>query len=328
LPARASQARPGGFKECRCMHLPAPHELKSQAGRALVRAVAAIARSQMSGGNWGYPEEIAEELWPRDEACAQLVRAASKPATTDTVGWADSLAAHATAAFLVNLGPNSVGSQLLGRGLQLDFTGVNLVVVPGIVTAPTTAFVQQGAPIPVQQFAFDGPALEPKKFAIITALTEEMLAGSALNIEKIVGDALSQSTALSLDSRAVRRRRYHRGPARRSSLRRTCDRRECERRFERSFGRRLHRARRRGCAGRRKCSDLFDHRTDHGGPTALALSCCAVAFRSFRVIPGCRRSADRGRRQLLGLGGGPGANDLDFDRGCAADGRRPDYADC
>jgi hypothetical protein len=71
--------------------------------------------------------------------------------------------------------------------------------VPAIeARADKVAFVREGEPIPVQGVTATGALLEPRKLAVIVALTAEMIAGS--NAEVLVTDALTRSVGLAIDA--------------------------------------------------------------------------------------------------------------------------------
>lgn len=62
---------------------------------------------------------VARAVWPEDKATLELLtRAASAPATTPDAAWAGPLAALRVQELLLNLGPVSVGSQLLKQGIS------------------------------------------------------------------------------------------------------------------------------------------------------------------------------------------------------------------
>ena len=174
--------------------VPSPDVVRDRSVTSLVRAGIAIAR------NVGRPPEEAERLVTRawtDAAAAYLVRAASSPATLATT---TALTRTIVADFLAALGPASAGVQLLEKGLQLSFNGAAAINLPSFVADQNAvAFVQEGAGIPVRQFAITTPApqLVPRKLALITSLTNEMLASS--NAEAFVKDVMLRNCALGLD---------------------------------------------------------------------------------------------------------------------------------
>jgi Phage capsid family len=144
--------------------------------------------------------EVLRQHWPSDRDVELVLRAESSPATVNTDGWADTLAATAVADFIVSMGPASAGAVLLSRGLQLQF-GNAAILCPGLLSAATNAsFVEEAAPIPVRQFSVDGPRLEPKKFATISTFTEEAFSHSTPVIEALVRTVLTESVGLALDA--------------------------------------------------------------------------------------------------------------------------------
>jgi capsid protein len=99
------------------------------------------------------------------------------------------------------MGPLSAGAQLLGLGLQLQFSGNAAIMVPGFVASSSkVGFVQEGAAIPVVQFSASGATLEPRKFAAITTFTREIFQHSTPTIEGLVRTVLTESLALALDT--------------------------------------------------------------------------------------------------------------------------------
>lgn len=146
-------------------------------------------------------EKIAATLWPDDTATPVLVKAAVSPATMTTSGWASQLVRTAVSDFILNLGAASAGSALLKRGVSLSFAGAGGIFVPSVGSAATAAaFVQEGAPIPVEQFTLSGITLSPRKFASLGIFTRETFQYSTPNIEAILRAAFTESFAASLDS--------------------------------------------------------------------------------------------------------------------------------
>jgi hypothetical protein len=198
----------------------------------LVRAVAALVLNRIEKRG---VEQYVQQHWPKDEAlelmlkaitepnalihydplarnphplssrgpltAAQVLKAATSPATTTTSGWASQLAGTAVADFLLNLGPASAGSQLLKLGPQFTFGAAGAILVPGAVaSADKAAFVTEGSPIPVEQLALSGPTLTPRKFGTISVFTRELFEHSTPTIESFVRLVLSESIGIALDT--------------------------------------------------------------------------------------------------------------------------------
>src|SRR4029077_8114186 len=109
------------------------------------------------------------------------------------------LAPSVVADLIATLGPVSAGARLLQAGLLLVFDSAGEVYVPGLeATADKVAFVREGAPIPVHGLTATGALLEPRKLAVIVALSAEMIAGS--NAEALVTNALTRATSLAIDA--------------------------------------------------------------------------------------------------------------------------------
>jgi hypothetical protein len=164
----------------------------------LTRATIAIARAQFTPDRDA--ERVARMAWPNDQLTMGLVqRAATTPAITPDAAWAGPLATLRVQELLKNLGPLSIGSELLQRGIVLTFDGNFQINVPGItVDAKYAGFVGEGQPIPVHQLAVTGGAiLQPRKFATIVTLTREMIVSS--NAQELVQAVLVDAIAASLD---------------------------------------------------------------------------------------------------------------------------------
>jgi len=180
---------------------PDPDATRERAVASLVRLALCVAR------NSGLPTaeqlpaaaRLLAKFWPNDVTASYLVKAASSPATlTSTTTTA--LTRTIIADFLAALGPQSAGAQLLEKGLQLNFDGNAAISLPSFVAdINSVSFVQEGAPVPVRQFAITTPVpqLVPRKLALLSSLTNEMLASS--NAEAFVRDVMLRDCALGLD---------------------------------------------------------------------------------------------------------------------------------
>jgi len=144
------------------------------------------------------PADIAKSIY-RDEAdVAMVVRAAVDPADTTTSGWASQLVAQTWGGFLDALRDVTVFGRIPGQ--RLNFERYGTINVP-INTADMLqgGFVAEGAPIPVKSGTFGSIALVPKKLAVITTCTEEILRHSTPAIEGILRNQLVEDTAKALD---------------------------------------------------------------------------------------------------------------------------------
>jgi hypothetical protein len=137
--------------------------------------------------------EHAARRFGNDHALNLVLRAASQPATLA----GNPVLAHVVVEYLKALTPISAGADLLTRGVGLNFNGAAQLNVPGIAI-PTADFVAEGAPIPVVQAPTSaGTTLTPFKFAVISALTREIMESS--NAETLVRQVLIESTGPALD---------------------------------------------------------------------------------------------------------------------------------
>lgn len=161
----------------------------------IVRAAAAHLLAHRANRN---PEVLAQKQWSRRPEVAEVIRAASSPATLTS---ASVLAQTAISDFFVSLGASSAAATVIQGGVKVAFDSYASVVVPGVVSAAGNAgFVGEGQPIPVRTLTISGPTLSPHKLAVITTYTNEILERSTPDIETIVRAVLSESAALALDS--------------------------------------------------------------------------------------------------------------------------------
>ena len=126
-----------------------------------------------------------------------MLRAASSPTTTTT---ASGLVRTAVADIIASIGAVGAGARLLQSGLLLSFDdGVGTVSVPGgAVSANKAAFIEESAPIPVNDLVATEATLLPHKLSSIFTLTSEMVSGS--NAEALIADAKLRCVGLALDN--------------------------------------------------------------------------------------------------------------------------------
>jgi Phage capsid family len=181
------------FEPPKPVEQPLRRQMAAPAGNTFLRYVAAHTKALRSKRAVA---EVVERLWPND----MVLRAATAPALTTTVGWAKELAVVKVLEDLIEaLGAASAGGEVLRRALMVNFDGAGEVLVPGLVVDVTDAsFVAEGAPIPVETIPTSSKSLLPHKIASIAVLTAEMIEGS--NAERIIGEALTRAAGLALDA--------------------------------------------------------------------------------------------------------------------------------
>jgi hypothetical protein len=158
------------------------------------------------------PEAIADEIYRNDAAVMRALaapgaigKAAVAPAQTTVSGWAAELVAAGVLDldFLQLPAPNSVYTKLSQRpgALRVDLSGRGSIKVPSRAPSPTLSapFIAEGAPIPVRQLAFAAASIAPRKAAVISQFTEELLKRSTPNIERLIRVIMAFDTAVAID---------------------------------------------------------------------------------------------------------------------------------
>lgn len=150
--------------------------------------------------------DVLKETYGEDEGTYavmnMVLRAGTTPARTDTTGWAQELVTVAIGEFFGLLLPVSVYAQLSALGGRFTFGPNGILSLPTRSSTPTVggAFVGQGAPIPVKQGAFTAITMVPKKVGVISTFTREIAEHSTPSIEMLVRDAITEDTAIAIDS--------------------------------------------------------------------------------------------------------------------------------
>lgn len=182
-------------------------------GERFLRSIIALAVSRATNETPdGYkpPLQVYAERWGDDGKIDEhsrlilnhVVRAASAPADTTTSGWASQLVQTEVRGFLDLLQPASVYPSLSGRGQRLTFGTAGQITIPTWATTPTIAgsFVAEGAAIPVRQGALSSVSLVPKKMAVITTFTREIMTYSNPTIEGLVRRKIADDTSKAIDT--------------------------------------------------------------------------------------------------------------------------------
>jgi HK97 family phage prohead protease len=180
-------------------------ERKLQPVDYLFRSIALMVEAKAKGvHNAG---DLVQQYFGNDRVTKGLTellvtRAASAPAMTTVAGWAQELATTAYLDMIDTLMPLSVYPKLAARGPKFTFGTAGTISIPARTTATTIAgsFVAQGAPIPVRQGAFTAKTLTPKKMAIISTLTREMMIHSSPQAEPVIRQAMTEDTSVAIDS--------------------------------------------------------------------------------------------------------------------------------
>ena len=140
--------------------------------------------------------DIAAQKWPRDHQ----LRAAVAPARTDTAGWAAELVATVIEDVSSTLLGASAFAQLRAlSGASYDLVDGAAVRAPMHQSVASGGFVGEGAPIGVGALLIGAVNLQTKKAASITAVTREVLKGSAANVETSLQRMLAEDLSLAVD---------------------------------------------------------------------------------------------------------------------------------
>ncbi len=151
-------------------------------------------------------EQILRERYGDDESTRivtnMMLRAASVPATTTLTGWAVELVSEVVLDLLDVIVPDSVYRALASRGAKFTFGQNGVVTLPARSATPTIAgsFVAEGGAIPVRQAAFASVSLTPKKMAVISTFTREIMEHSTPQIEALIRQIMQEDTSATLDS--------------------------------------------------------------------------------------------------------------------------------
>ena len=143
------------------------------------------------------PVQLAERMWSGDRDVAMLVRGAVSPTSTSS---ASALLQTLTQFFIEALASVSAGAILLPMTLQLRFDHSAAISVSSFVAEASGGFVGENMPIPSRSLLAQPLLLDPSKLATISSFTEEMLAASGGNAEKMIADVLTRSVGLALDA--------------------------------------------------------------------------------------------------------------------------------
>jgi hypothetical protein len=144
------------------------------------------------------PAKVAARMWKGDNDVALLTKGAVSPTSTAS---AAALLTTLTEYFIQSLASVAAGAILIQHSLQLSFDGAAAISVPGFVAdASGGSFVGESQPIPSRSLVAQPVLLDPSKLATISGFTEEMIAASGDNAEKMIEDVLTRSVGLALDA--------------------------------------------------------------------------------------------------------------------------------
>jgi hypothetical protein len=181
---------------------PLPQDVHAPPGVYLYRAAAAYLRAGADRSGRLSPESATKQLFGDGDAptMAMVRRAASGPATTSGVGWADALAALSVFDAVAAPTTLAASATLIANALHVNLDGFAQVVIPTRTVNADAAgqWVGEAGAKPVRGLHFDSLVLEPRKLSVVSVFTREMSESS--NIENVVRQTLSESAGLALDA--------------------------------------------------------------------------------------------------------------------------------
>jgi hypothetical protein len=164
----------------------------------LYRAAAATLRGYATKVS---AERVAKNLFPEDAVTPLVLKAATEPAKIGVLSWAGELARQAVEDAIMTSTTLSAAAGLFARGMRVDFAGAGSIRVPGrlVDESDAGAWIGEEQLIPVRpQRMTAGPVLQPRKLAVISSYTSEMVQSS--NIEAVSRALIQEATALKLDA--------------------------------------------------------------------------------------------------------------------------------
>jgi hypothetical protein len=139
-------------------------------------------------------EPATRMAWRDDGDVELILRSAVAPASTANASALTTI----KLAFVAALTPVSAAAAVIARSLQLSFDGALQIGIPAL-TMPQAKWISEGAPIPVVKGSSSpGPMISPYKIAVITSLTNELIARS--NAESVIRQVLIENTGPTLDA--------------------------------------------------------------------------------------------------------------------------------
>lgn len=148
------------------------------------------------------PETVVQERYGHDGRVEAIMKAATEPAYTNVVGWAQELTDTALVGFMNELLPVSIYGNLASRGTSIPFGMNNAITIPSRSGSGNVSgsFVGEGASIPVKQDHYGSQTLNRYKAAVITSFSKELQRVSNPQIESLLRKAIVDDTGVMLDS--------------------------------------------------------------------------------------------------------------------------------
>lgn len=146
-------------------------------------------------------ELVAKDHFGADDGeISMVIRAASDPATMTDAAWAAPLVRQSWGEYLDLIRDISVYPR--APGVRVEFDSAGKIVLPRNTGRGKLAgsFVGEGAPIPVKEGSFGSTDLQPKRLAVISTFTEDLMRHSIPAIDSIIRQQMLEDTAETLDT--------------------------------------------------------------------------------------------------------------------------------
>jgi len=130
------------------------------------------------------------------------LKASVGPAQTTVAGWAAELMQVVNGEFVSALAPVSLFGTLFAPGNAIGFDLPQPMKLPSRQAGATVggSFVGEAQPIPVRRLSLVSTSLTPKKFGVLSTVTEEIASYSVPAIELILRQTITEDSAVALDA--------------------------------------------------------------------------------------------------------------------------------
>lgn len=167
---------------------------------------AAACRVKAARGDDPLEDYRGDEQFPLLERAIEIIsRSAVSPGSLATSGWASELAASIGRAFIAGLQPSAFAALSgITSGFDLDSSReLPRVIARSSSPSMNGSFTGEGQPIPVRRLGLASIVLTPKKMAVISEFTNELMKASVANVEQILRREIQRDSAVAIDTALV-----------------------------------------------------------------------------------------------------------------------------